>query len=130
MTMVIEHVIDTLTGDASEMVTEDLADEICRQAGHLTAATCRWLLLVGEFDRREGWGDAGITSCAHWLAWRCGIARGTARDQVRVARKLRQLALVTHRFATGELSYAKVRALTRIATPETEARLVELGLEA
>jgi hypothetical protein len=30
----------------------------------------------------------------------------------------------------GKLSYAKVRALTRVATPENEARLLELALYA
>src|SRR5256885_297794 len=83
MTTVIEKVIDTSVGDGSEMVTEDLADEICRQAGHLTAATCRWLLRVGDFARRAGWGDAGITSCAHWLAWRRRCFRGNSRRRDR-----------------------------------------------
>ena len=110
--------------------TDELADEICALAAHMTAATCRWLLLVAEFDRSEAWGQAyGITSCAHWLSWRCGIALGTARDQVRVARRLPDLPVTTARFATGELSYAKVRALVRIATPANEAALVDMALE-
>src|SRR4051794_7460239 len=107
-----------------------LGDEICTLAAHMTAATCRWLLLVAEFDRTEGWGRAyGIVSCAHWLSWRCGIALGTARDQVRVARRLPGLPIITARFASGELSYAKIRALIRIATPESEETLVGLALE-
>src|SRR3954454_24188184 len=109
---------------------EKLGDEICTLAAHMTAATCRWLLLIAEFDEREGWAESGIRSCAHWLSWRCGIAGGTARDQVRVARRLGSLPTLISRFETGELSYAKVRALTRIATPATEAKLVELALEA
>src|SRR5690348_7871442 len=108
--------------------TQELGDEISRLAGHITAATCRWLLLVGEFDQREGWAEDGIASCAYWLSWRCGIAPGTAREQVRVARRLPSLPQITERFATGELSYAKVRAVTRIATPGTEAQLIGLAL--
>src|SRR5947209_4689479 len=114
MTMTTEApAADALRGPSARTLDE-LADEICIQAAHMTAATCRWLLLVAEFDRSEGWGQAyGIASCAHWLSWRCGIALGTARDQVRVARRLPGVPLITARFAAGELSYAKVRALVR-----------------
>ena len=119
-----------LTETSTEISTDELGEQICTLAGHMTAALCRWLVLVAEFDRREGWAVDGIVSCAHWLSWRCGIALGTARDQVRVARKLTDLPLITARFAAGELSYAKVRALVRIATPRSEEALVELALEA
>ena len=112
------------------MTTQELGDEISRVAGNLAAATCRWLLLVAEFDKREGWVDDGIASCAYWLSWRCGVAPGTAREQVRVARRLTVLPVITARFATGELSYAKVRAITRIATPDTEAQLIDFALHA
>ena len=37
------------------------------------------------------------------------------------------LPLLAQALARGELSYAKVRALTRVATPETEARLLGVG---
>jgi len=115
---------------SSAVTTQELGDEISRVAGHLAAATCRWLLLVADFDKREGWADDGIASCAYWLSWRCGIAPGTAREQVRVARRLTVLPVITGRFATGELSYAKVRAITRIATPDTEAQLIDFALHA
>jgi len=46
---------------------------------------------------------------------------------VRVARALGTLPLLAQALARGELSYAKVRALTRVATPETEARLLGVG---
>jgi 5-methylcytosine-specific restriction endonuclease McrA len=44
-----------------------------------------------------------------------------------VARALGALPRLAHALAGGELSYAKVRALTRVATPETEARLLAVG---
>ena len=34
--------------------TERLEADVCTLAGQLSAATCRWLLLIGELDRREG----------------------------------------------------------------------------
>lgn len=107
------------------MPMERLEARICELAGHLAAATCQFLLLVGDFDERAGWASWEMPSCAAWLAWKCQLAPGTAREQVRVARALRQLPVIRGEFAAGRLSYAKVRALTRIATPESEYGLVE-----
>ncbi|WP_222194762.1 HNH endonuclease signature motif containing protein [Modestobacter italicus] len=109
---------------------EALGDRICAGAVQLAAATASWLRLVAEFDQREGWRGIGITSCAHWLAWRCALTPGTARQHVRVARALRALPLTSAAFSAGELSYSKVRALTRVAEPGTEAELVEFARHA
>src|SRR5262249_45027256 len=82
--------------------------------------------LIREFDARGGWSN-GLRSCAAWLSWRVGFAPGAAREHVRVARALGTLPLLSQAFARGELSYSKVRELTRVATPETEERLVAVG---
>jgi hypothetical protein len=103
-----------------------LGDQIAELSAHLEAATARLLALIREFDARGGW-QAGFRSCAEWLAWRVGLAPGAAREHVRVARALGTLPALGEALARGELSYAKVRALTRIATPETEARLLAVG---
>jgi hypothetical protein len=120
-----------LSGKLSEDVTavplERLEAEICELAGHLWAAECRWLLMIGEFDRREAWSPWGLQSCAHWLSWRCGVALSAARERVRVARRLVELPLITAAFSQGELSYAKVRALTRVANNANEPELVEVA---
>ncbi|HEV3390054.1 MAG TPA: hypothetical protein VG057_13640, partial [Solirubrobacteraceae bacterium] len=58
---------------------EDLEREICELAGHIAAATCRWLGLLAEFDDRRGWAEWGIRSCAHWLSWRCSLGLRAAR---------------------------------------------------
>jgi hypothetical protein len=109
---------------------ERLEREICELAAHIAVATCRWLGLVAEFDDRRGWAEWGVKSCAHWLSWRCSIALGAARERVRVAHRLQELPLVREAFSRGELSYCKVRALTRAATPATEAGLVEIARHA
>jgi hypothetical protein len=106
---------------------DHLADRIRGGAVRLAAATAAWLRLIAEFDEREGWAGVGITSCAHWLAWQCGLTPGTARQHVRVARALRRLPAIETAFAGGELSYSKVRALTRVAEPGTEEELVEFA---
>ncbi|MGY1623117.1 DUF222 domain-containing protein [Geodermatophilus sp. SYSU D00965] len=108
----------------------ELARRITSGAVRLAAATAAWLTLVAEFDRREGWGAYGIRSCAHWLAWQCGMSPGTAREHVRVARALVVLPRIGAAFAAGRLCYSKVRALTRVAEPDTEAELLEFALEA
>ncbi|HEV2240268.1 MAG TPA: DUF222 domain-containing protein [Streptosporangiaceae bacterium] len=107
----------------SEAPLEWLEERICELAGHSAAATCRFLQLVAEFDARRGWASWDLPSCAAWLAWRCQVAPGTAREQVRVAPALGGLPVISAEFAAGRMSYAKVRALTRIATTATEAEL-------
>jgi len=103
-----------------------LDNEIAELSAHLDAATARLLDLIREFDAREGWNN-GFRSCAAWLSWRVGLSPCSAREHVRVARALGSLPLLAQALARGELSYAKVRALTRVATPETEERLLAVG---
>ena len=100
-----------------------LWDQIAELAAHLDAATARLLDLIREFDARGGWGN-GCRSCAEWLSWRVGFEPGTAREHVRVARALGTLPRIREALARGELSYAKVRAITRVASSETEERLL------
>src|SRR5262245_20409981 len=88
-----------------------LGDEIAELSAHLEAATARLLDLIREFDARGGWNN-GFTSCAAWLSWRVGLDPGAARERVRVARALGALPRLAQALARGELSYAKVRALT------------------
>jgi hypothetical protein len=109
---------------------ERLEGEITQLAGHINAASCRWLLLVGEFDRREGWARWGCRSCAQWLSYRCGLSPAAGREQLRVARLLAGLPEIRAAFGRGELCYSQVRALTRIATAETERDLLMIARHA
>src|SRR3990172_4793770 len=103
-----------------------LGDEIAELSAPLDAATANLLDLIREFDARGGWNN-GFRSCAAWLTWRVGLSPGAAREHVRVARALGTLPLLCQALAQGELSYSKVRELTRVATPETEAQLLAVG---
>jgi len=105
---------------------DQLGDEIAELSAHLDVATARLLDLIREFDAREGW-NTGFRSCAAWLSWRVGLDLGAARERVRVARALPALPRLAQALARGELSYAKVRALTRVATPDTEERLLAVA---
>jgi hypothetical protein len=102
----------------------ELEDEIATLGSHLNAGMCRWLELVGERDRRGEWLDC---TCSEWLAWRCALEPRTAREHVRVARCLPELLLIRAAFARGELSYSKVRALTRIADAGSEEDLLPMA---
>jgi hypothetical protein len=113
--------------DSAPLPMERLEARICELAGHLAAATCQYLLLVADLDNRRGWADWEMPSCAAWLSWKCQIASGTTREHVRVARALGSFPAITAEFAAGRLSYAKVRALSRIATPETEQDLLQMA---
>ena len=109
------------------MSSEQLEHQMCVLSGHLASATASFLVMVGEYDERGDWNDWEAVSCAHWLSWRCGVGMVAAREQVRVARALRGLPVVTARFLAGELSYSKVRAITRVAHANNEADLAEMA---
>lgn len=109
---------------------ERLEHELRSLAGHLAAATCAFLVMVGEYDARRAWTQWECLSCAHWLNWRCGVSLPAAREQVRVARALRDLPVLLAEFSRGALSYSKVRAITRVAHRGNEASLVELASHA
>ena len=108
----------------------EVGDEVVALAGQIASATARFLRLLAELDVREGWAGPGMHSCAHWLSWRCGTDLRTAREHVRVARALTALPRTTAEFDRGRLSYSKVRALARVATPDTEDDLVDIALAA
>ena len=103
---------------------EELEEEIATLAAHIHAATHRLLTLIAEFDRRRGWELGGHRSCAHWLHVRTGIDLGAAREKVRTARALGSLPLTGASMARGELSFSKVRALSRVATQANEGELL------
>jgi hypothetical protein len=107
---------------------EELEAQITELAGHLNAANYRWLSLIAEFDRRKGWADGKLPSCAHWLNFKCGLNLGAAREKVRVAHALTDLPKIAASMARGELSYSKVRALTRVASAATEDTLLMYAL--
>ncbi len=109
-----------------EPSNEVLGNRIAEAAACIQAATYELLVLIRQFDERSAWED--FASCAHWLSWRIGLAPGPAREHVRVARALADLPLLSAAMQRGKVSYSKVRAVTRVATPETEQDLLDLAL--
>jgi hypothetical protein len=71
--------------DLKRLRLDELEDQITELAGHSNAANYRWLTLIAEFDRRNGWCDGKLHSCAHWLNFKVGLNLGAAREKIRVA---------------------------------------------
>ena len=109
---------------------DDLEEEIISLAKHMNQDEYRFLVMVREFDIRQGWRAYQFNNCAEWLNMKCGISPGTAREKVRVALALLDLPQCSEGFAKGDLSYSKVRAMTRAANVFNEATLVDYALKA
>ncbi|MCX5743099.1 MAG: DUF222 domain-containing protein [Proteobacteria bacterium] len=103
---------------------DEMGEQIAERAANLDAATHGLLSLIRVFDAAGGWSLQNARSCAHWLSWRVGLDLVTAREQVRVARRLGELPLIDEALRLGRVSYTKVRAITRVARPQTEAALL------
>ena len=116
------------TPTLDEAALETLESQITEVWGHINTATYRFLELLGEFDRTRGWARHGLANCAQWLNWQCGINGSAAREKVRVARALDDLPKISDSFRQGRVSYSKVRAMTRVATPDNEATLLNIAL--
>lgn len=114
----------------SEEELHMMGEAIAETAAILDATTHRFLVQLRAFDQAGGWQLAGALTCAHWLSWRVGMDLGAAREKVRVARRLADLPLIDGALATGEVSYSKVRAMTRVATSANEADLLTMARSA
>ena len=112
----------------SRVSNEVLIDQITALAGHLNAANARFLILIAEFDRRKAWAEWGVKSCAHWLNWKCGIDLGAAREKLRAAHALEKLPRIAAAMEAGRISYAKVRAMTRVADETNEDYFLNIAL--
>jgi len=114
---------------SSDLTPIDVLDHnILTLCTRINAATYELLVMIREFDERAGWLQWGLHNCAEWLAWRCDLSMTTAREKVRVAHALKTLPAIADSFSTGELSYAKVRALTRVANRDNEQALLDFAL--
>jgi hypothetical protein len=112
--------------EPASLSKEELRQELAVQAAQIDAGLSRLLELAAEAERRLNWCSDGVTF-ARWLAWRCSLSPRQAREHVRVAGRLAELPAVRAAFARGEISYAKVSALCRVAEPENEQRLLGLA---
>jgi hypothetical protein len=112
------------------MVASDtsLREAVIALGHHWATAQRRLVRLVVELDASREWAADGSPTCAHWVADAIDVEVCTAREWLRVGRAVAVLPTIDGAFESGRLSYSKVRALTRVATPENDAELSELAL--
>lgn len=96
-------------------------------ASNINAAMAQMLAQVGDFIEADGWADHGAKTPEEWVGWRLGVTPGDARHHVRIARRLRELPLISASFGRGELSYWQIRAIVPVASPEVEAELLKMA---
>ena len=96
---------------AKPLVDPALGDQICTLYARINLATYHLLTLIAEFDETRAYAHEGCLATAHWLNYRCSIGLTAAREKVRVARQLLVLPQTSAAFASGRVSYSKVRAL-------------------
>src|SRR4051794_1319009 len=104
----------SIPAPAPKVAATELGERIIGLAGRVAAATCRWLLLVAEFDAGDAAGWWGFPSTARWLQHYCGLSGRTAREHVRVARALAGHEWLCIEMAAGRLSYSQVRVISRV----------------
>ena len=109
------------------MCTRSLCAEIVLLCSEIQRAEYRLLELIARLDSQRQWRHEEMPSCAHWLNVHCGLDLVTAREKVRIARALPELPLVREAFESGEISYSKVRAITRVADWRNEVELVDIA---
>ncbi|MFV1991744.1 MAG: DUF222 domain-containing protein, partial [Acidimicrobiales bacterium] len=107
-----------------------LEDQLTLVAANIASATAMWLGWLAIFDRRDGYVSWGCRSTAHWLNWKCAMSSSTAHEHVRVALALETLPATRTAFGEGRLTYSKVRAISRVATVDSDAELCRLGMAA
>ncbi len=120
--------------NATNLITrrslDQLETDIISLSSHINSMEYEFLVLLREFDLRQGWKAYHFNNCAEWMNMKCGMAPGTAREKMRVANGLFDLPQISAAFQKGDLSYSKARYLTRIATPTTEEHLLDFAIKA
>jgi hypothetical protein len=105
----------------------EVGDRICELSARVHATLSELVALVADFDN-HGWDGYGIRSCAHWLAINAGVDVWTGMEMVRVGHALSELPLLADVFASGELSFDKLRHITRVVQPADQELWPEVAL--
>ncbi len=106
---------------------ESLAAQITAVAKTWARSQYRLVHLAARATVDDQWALDGAATPAAWLAALCDVESCTAREWIRIGHKLTDLPTIDTAFEDGEISYAKVRALTRVATPDNEHELLTIA---
>ncbi|MGH9113247.1 MAG: DUF222 domain-containing protein, partial [Acidimicrobiales bacterium] len=98
-------------------------------AGQIHAANAELVALLARFDTLGGWHGIGIRSLGHWASIHLGIDVRTAAQQTQVGHRLEALPAIATAAAAGELGWAKLQLVARVAEPDSEAKWLGLARE-
>ena len=104
-----------------------LAAELATSTDTLERCQYRLVLTAARFADSHEWVAAVAPTTTHCLARLADVEACTARERIRVGRRVRELPATVDAFAARRRSYAKVRALSRFATPENDGELIGDG---
>ena len=136
MSLATVQTLDSVPQPAAEAPTyldfiPDDPAELRRAVTHMAAcinlADWRFIKLIAAMERTRGWEEGGYCNLGNWLDHRCGLGPCAARERIRIGRALARLPRINAAFRDGVISYSKVRAITRVATPETDAMLLAIA---
>ena len=125
----VDRLILEADADHLDFIPDDPAElrrAVTRMAAHINLADWRFIKLIAAMERTRGWQEGGYCNLGNWLDHRCGLGPCAARERIRIGRALAQLPRIDAAFRDGVISYSKVRAITRVATPETDAMLLAI----
>jgi hypothetical protein len=108
----------------------DLPERLGALAARIHAATAELVALSAELDSSGAWAAHGMRSCAHWLSVNIGVDVHTGAEMVRVGHALKNLPALAAAFEEGRISFDKIRAVTRVATPADDDVWLMVALHA
>ena len=119
---------DLISAVAAES-NEELQSGLAEDFAQMSAAQARFVVRLGEYDRRQAFRDEGATSLESWTAERFGISIPTARSYAHVGEKAWDIPHLIGALRAGEISFDKVRVLSDAATPESDQELCDQARE-
>ena len=91
------------------------------------AARADRLVLLADLDDSRVWEPNGYASMNQWLVDQHGVSQATAAQWLRVGHALRDLPELHKKFRSGELSWDKAKAATRLAANSTDTAVADLA---
>ena len=127
---VADHPIAEADADRLDFIPDDpgeLRRAVTDMAARINLADWRFIKLIAAMERTRSWREGGYCNLGNWLDHRCGLGPCAARERIRIGRALERLPHIDAAFREGAISYSKVRAITRVATPHTETMLLAIA---
>lgn len=101
--------------DLSTLTCEQIVTDIRRSISCISFCHARVIALIDEVERRGLWAEwVGVKTLTEWVMHVASVTMHTAREYVRVMVALREMPKVKKGLADGDISFSKVREVTRL----------------